>query len=411
MQVGSGNVQVNNFYGRSARVGDGGVPRVLKRFLRFRKSVRLTRRTGTTAAAVVTVTIALVLLTIYLSASPRPSPALSARIVVTGTPFATLANTDNYQILGSLAFTLDSKTIAAAGIDGFDSTGHVYQWKVAPGNQQVHGKTAGIPSGGVTFNATGALLAAGSRNGIFLWDRASSLSRPALVVDPDKSSITEAISYSPAQDILAEGDYYGRIYLLDLASKKWRTTYFSDPDNYFPPGDAGSGAANLTDVAISAPGNLVAASDNFGNVFVWDIGNPQHPIKYFDNAAPVSSDVMAFSPDGKTLAIADGDTQSDNRDVTLLWKVGSTASPVQLRVHNASPEAEAFNQDGKILATGDSDGTIYLWDVATHKMVGRIGSGIDNWEWLMFSPDGKTLAAVSSGNDKISLYSIKYSGI
>jgi WD40 repeat protein len=43
---------------------------------------------------------------------------------------------------------------------------------------------------------------------------------------------------------------------------------------------------------------------------------------------------------------------------------------------DASPQAEAFGPDGKILATGDSNGTIYLWDIATRTIVGHIKSGI-----------------------------------
>jgi hypothetical protein len=73
---------------------------------------------------------------------------------------------------------------------------------------------------------------------------------------------------------------------------------------------------------------------------------------------------VSFSPDGKTLASADGLT-------IRLWDV-TTGKPLgePLRGH-AEVRSVSFSPDGKTLATGSNIGTIRLWDAVP--MRERIG--------------------------------------
>jgi WD40 repeat protein len=62
------------------------------------------------------------------------------------------------------------------------------------------------------------------------------------------------------------------------------------------------------------------------------------------------------------------------------------------------PEALAFGSGGTRLATAGADGRIQLWDVATEQEIGApMTAGSAPVYALAFSPDGHTLAAVSSG--------------
>jgi WD40 repeat protein len=58
----------------------------------------------------------------------------------------------------------------------------------------------------------------------------------------------------------------------------------------------------------------------------------------------------------------------------------------------------AFSPDGRILAVGAGDGTIVLWDVATGEALGRPLSGHDEdeVEAIAFGPDGRTLVSIGA---------------
>jgi len=95
---------------------------------------------------------------------------------------------------------------------------------------------------------------------------------------------------------------------------------------------------------------------------------------------------VAFSPTGRTLAVANG------TDRASLWDPATGRRLATLSAPNESPARLAFSPDGKTLAIGGGGGGAYLWDLATgrHRQitVDRIGGMVP----VAFSPDGKTLA-------------------
>ena len=105
-----------------------------------------------------------------------------------------------------------------------------------------------------------------------------------------------------------------------------------------------------------------------------------------------SVNVVAFSPDGKLLAMGSGN------GIVRLWDVATQRQiGVQLGTLNRARliESMAFSPDGTTLAAASKDGVVRLWDVATHQLIGAPLTGdVSSAIYAMaFSPDGDLLVA------------------
>lgn len=108
----------------------------------------------------------------------------------------------------------------------------------------------------------------------------------------------------------------------------------------------------------------------------------------------VSAFTVSF--DGALLASAAGKTLSGVfKPVVSIWNVESGAPIRDLLLENAAT-ALSFSPDGKLLAVAEGN-VIQIWDVANEAVITSLGDNPNPVYRLAFSPDGKMLA--SSGND------------
>ena len=81
---------------------------------------------------------------------------------------------------------------------------------------------------------------------------------------------------------------------------------------------------------------------------------------------------MRFSPDGKLLAVSDGESDLPHYKLLptaiILWDVATREEVRWLRGHTNSIWALAFSPDGKTLASGSADQTVKFWDTASGQL-------------------------------------------
>ncbi len=201
---------------------------------------------------------------------------------------------------------------------------------------------------------------------------------------------------------------HSSIALFDVQARKWTRTLKRNAP-----------LAIVTAVAFSPDGKTLAAGHFDGSTQLWDwdaeAPKPRRTLKFDASADAVHG--LAFSPDGKTLAIAFFGT-------TELWDVaaGKLRGRIDYRGEKAKPDKNwatgpeitiaggvvAFSPDGKTLATGggaryapegrntveNEHAFVHLWDAHTGKRRATLehkGHSFIAYEGasVAFSPDGR----------------------
>jgi WD40 repeat protein len=153
---------------------------------------------------------------------------------------------------------------------------------------------------------------------------------------------------------------------------------------------------------FSRDGRLLATGSRDGTAIIWStptwraiqtLPNPDRG-SLFNSGRGMVEDV-AFSPDGKTLAMA---SQEGN---VHLWGVATGQLLETLKGHSSAVEAVVFAPNGRTLASGSFDGTVRLWNVETRRELMQLDHGSVNIavKSLAFSPDGKQLLAGGDGTE------------
>jgi WD40 repeat protein len=131
----------------------------------------------------------------------------------------------------------------------------------------------------------------------------------------------------------------------------------------------------------------------YKEVLVWDLEGIRLAQRL--GAGQLSGQVraVAFSKDGKNLAVAEG-TPGASGAVRLLDIAGGKVAATFAEAKDEFISL-AFSPDGKLLAAGGSDGAVRVWNSDDQKLVKELKGHGDWVSGIAFSPDGRFLASGS----------------
>jgi uncharacterized delta-60 repeat protein len=192
-----------------------------------------------------------------------------------------------------------------------------------------------------------------------------------------KANVT-TIAFSLDGSLLAEGNNRNKIKLWDVNSKENIATL---------KGHSGS----INSVAFSPDGSLLASGSRDGKIKLWDVGRKKKVATFKGHSGSVNS--VAFSPNGSLLA-----SGSDDNEIRL-WNVSSKKNIAILTGHPGSVISVVFSPNGILLASGGGDGTIKLWDVISKKNIATFVRYSGSVNSVVFSPNSSLLASGSDDNE------------
>lgn len=243
-----------------------------------------------------------------------------------------------------LAISPDGRSLAIC-----DFGGYVQVWDLHSGKELRTFRAHDSRISALAYSRDGRWLATGGRDrDIRLWDT-TNWSRSATFTG--HYAAIRDLDFYPDGRTLVTASNDSSVVLWELGNPEPRARWFgSVPSN---PATEGS-PAGATCVAVSPDGSVLASGDNLGGVVLRDARTGSVRARLIGLHAKETSD-LAFSPDGRVLAVASQDQVISLVDV-------STGQPhLTLPGHTGGVNRVAFSPDGQTLASGSHDHSVRLW--------------------------------------------------
>ena len=305
--------------------------------------------------------------------------------------------------IDTISFSHNGAIIACAGQDSL-----IKLWDVSTGHliNTLRGHKTYVKS--IAFSPTENILASGSGDDtIKLWDTVAGTENFTI----ENTGTQPCVAFLPDGNTLAWSSSYA-INLWDIETQSLIAVYNSPGYKYsmaFSPDEktfvtVGSiikvwdintgntidlGHIELTPISFSPDSTMLATGSRRG-IKLWNVNTGRDvasiPIKLGSRVRLIS-----FSPDGETLAY-----RVSGEKFTRLWDV-TTQTELGI-IENPGVTCWAFSPDGKTFASAAGH-IITLWDMATRQNVATLKGHFKEIKSITYSPDGNTLASVSSMNN------------
>jgi WD40 repeat protein len=286
--------------------------------------------------------------------------------------------------------------------------------------------TAGHQTGvnGIAFAADGKSLLSVSGDGhVCRWDvKDGAETRHTELRDDDNVRVYgpgimrhNGFTVSPDGKYLLSGSFDGSLRLWDLARGRELCTLGNQQ-----PGQGLAAVFSPDGSRVASAGFEVQNQTRTRTVRLWDVETGQELLVLRGQQGDVRC--LAFAPDGKVLVSGSNTFDPARGNIQVfeaqVWDTATGKKLFRIQRDNANGQTLAFSPDGKILALAGQGGTVGLWDGATGKELRPLDiPGAGGWvnTPVIFAPDSKTLAAGMMDNtgmvNKVVVWEVGSGGI
>lgn len=210
------------------------------------------------------------------------------------------------------------------------------------------------------------------------------------------------LRFSPDGRELVRGCASGPVAMFDTKTYRRARTFLPEIEH----------TPELTDLAYSPDGRIIATTRGWGGTFIWNAADPGKPVggktaaflgvdELYALDTPMRTleppvlggrvGSVSFSPDGKLLltAYADGNVK--------IWTTSSWAVLEKVAVTDGDLSGLAVAPDSKSVMIGGANGVLHQWGLTTKTEIRRLRTSGRILLDLEFSPDGKTFVAILQG--------------